>query len=182
MEGYRAGGASWVPKLMTTRQIYPKSIRRRTHERGVGLIETLVTMIVVAIVAALVVPAAMSSLRTYQRSGAARTILAEIRQAQQLAVTRRGVYGLQWGADPTVHYPLSQYRIVRDTTGSCGIPSKTAVEDGTDVIQGWQDMTSEFAGTQIASIKDNSGNSLGGVMFDSRGMAVNTCGPISFPV
>lgn len=149
---------------------------------GHSAIELLFSLTVVAILLAATVPPVVSTIRTYQRNGAARRVLAEIRDAQSQAVMRGAVFGLQWGADAGVDRPPGQYRIVRDITGSCGLPAVGAATDDTNVIRSWQDISSEYAGATIQSIRDNNNNSVGVVMFDSMGASVNTCAGVAFPV
>jgi type II secretory pathway pseudopilin PulG len=137
---------------------------------------------VAAVVIAATVPPAVSSIRTYQRNRAARQVLAGIRLTQSQAVMRGGVFGLQWGSDTGVDRPPGQYRIVRDTTGSCGIPAVSAPADDTDVIRDWQDLSSEYSGATIQSIRDSNNKSVGTVMFNSMGASVNTCASVAFPL
>jgi type II secretory pathway pseudopilin PulG len=144
--------------------------------------DAIVTTAILALLAVVAAPSALESIRTHERNGAARSLLSDIRSTQHLAVTRRGTYGLQWGADPNASLSKSEFRVVRDMTGSCSIPATGAAEDGVNVVQGWQDLSEEFPGVTIESVRDNGGNLLGGVMFDSRGASVNTCTAVSFPV
>jgi len=153
-----------------------------SDRRGFGTLDLLVTLTFVGIVLVISAPAARDAIGTYQRNGAARQVLSEIRRAQSLAVARGGVFGFQWGADPSVDRPDSEYRIVRDTTESCGFPAVDLPADGTNVIRAWHDLSSDFSGLRIESILDNGNQPLGGVMFDSRGISVNTCTTVSFPI
>ena len=78
--------------------------------------------------------------------------------------------------------PKNQYRIVKDTTGTCGFPAITAPKDGTNVILDWFDLDEAYSGVTIQSILDNNNTALGGVMFNAMGASVNTCTTVSFPV
>jgi type II secretory pathway pseudopilin PulG len=160
----------------------PTGPDRRAGQRGYGALDVLVALAVVAVVTAATVPVVRGTLRTYQRNGAAREVLAAIRDAQSLAVMRGEIFGLHWGGDAGVNGAPGEYRIVRDTTGSCGLPSKAAPEDGTNVIRDWIDISSAFSGTSIESIRDSANHALGAVMFDSKGASLNTCSSVSFPV
>ena len=139
-------------------------------------------MAMVAVVIIATVPGAVSSFRTYQRNGVARRVLSEIRATQSQAVMRGAVFGLQWGADSGVNLPASQYRIVRDVNGACSFPSVSAPVDDTNVIRSWQDLSSEYAGVTIQSIRDKNNVAVGGVMFNPAGASVNTCDSVTFPV
>jgi type II secretory pathway pseudopilin PulG len=155
---------------------------RSRRQLGYGMLDILILFAVVAVLAAAAVPIVRSTLRTYQRNGAAREVLASLRGAQNLAVTRRGVFGFHWAGDPAVNGTPSEYRIVRDTTGSCSLPASSAPEDGTNVIRDWTDLGSSFSNMSIESIRDNGNNLMGAVMFDSKGTALNTCTTVTFPV
>jgi Tfp pilus assembly protein FimT len=142
----------------------------------------LVTLAIAGVLLAATVPAVSTTLRTYHRNGAAREVLAEIRRTQALAIARRGVFGFQWGADPAVQLDPDQYRLVRDSTGSCGLPASSAPVDDQNVIQGWTRLSATFSGMRILTIVDSANKSLSGVMFDSLGTSVNTCTSIGFPL
>lgn len=158
------------------------SLERFDRQRGFGLLDSLVVLLVVAVMAVATVPVVRSTLRTYHRNGAAREVLAAIRNTQSLAVARGDVFGFHWAGDSGVNGSHSQYRIVRDTTGSCGLPTSGAPADGTNVIRSWVDLTSTFSGTMIGSIRDSANNAVGAVMFDSKGASLNTCDSVAFPV
>ncbi len=155
---------------------------RRSRQAGYSLLQLLTVLAVVAVVLAVAVPGVKITLAAYNRNGAAREVLARIREAQSAAVTRGGVYGFQWGGDTGVNYPQSQYRVVRDTTSACGLPAVGAAKDDTNVLTGWTDLAKTYPGTTIQSVVDNGGNAMGKVMFKSTGASVNTCAGVSFPV
>jgi prepilin-type N-terminal cleavage/methylation domain-containing protein len=154
---------------------------RRGQQAGFTLLELAVTLTVAAIILAVTVPGIRSTIAVYQRNGAAREVLAQIRNAQSAAITRDGVYVFQWGGDTTVNYSLGQYRLVKDT-GVCSLPSATASSDNNTVLVDWTDVAATYPGTKIQSVVDNSGTAVGKVMFNSRGASVNTCTSASFPI
>ena len=167
------------------RALSPAGSEQPSEERGeprYGLIDIFLTLALVSIVLAATVPSVVGTLRAVERNGAARHVLAEIRATQSLAVVRGGVFGFQWGADTGVNLPASQYRIVRDATGTCSFPAVNAPADDTTVIRAWSDLHTEYSGMTIQSIRDNNNQALGGVMFNSMGASVNTCTPVSFPI
>jgi hypothetical protein len=104
----------------------------------------------------------------------------KIRTTQSLATSRNAVFGFQWGPDASL--AADTYRVVRDTTGSCGLPASAAAEDGTNVIEGWFDLGEAYSGVTIQSITDASAATVGGVMFNAIGASVNTCATVSFPI
>lgn len=153
-----------------------------TRASGFGLMDIIVTLGVLAVLLAATGPMVLGALRTYERNGAARDVLAEIRRTQSTAVTRRGFYGFHWGGDSDVDRETSEYRIVRDADGLCSIPAESAAEDNVAVIRGWRNLDDSWRGVSIQSMVDSTNASVDGVMFDSRGRAVNTCAAVTYPV
>lgn len=153
-----------------------------SRQRGFTLTDVLLTLGLVGVVLAAGAPLVADGLRTYRRNAAARQVLAEIRTVQSLAVTRGGTFGFQWGADPDLNLSASQYRLARDTTGSCGFPAVNSPADDVNVIRGWRDLSSDHADMTILSIRDSDNTALGGVMFDSLGSSTNTCTSVNYPV
>ena len=110
--------------------------KRRFSCDGYSVTDLMITLVIAATLAAVAIPSTVGAIRTYQRNGAARQVLAQIRQAQQLAVTRGSVFGFHWAAEPNVNGSADTYRIVRDATGSCSFPANSLPEDGTNVVMG----------------------------------------------
>lgn len=154
--------------------------RTRQAQNGFTTVELLTGLLILALMAGASIPIVLGMLDTYHRNGAARQVLPEIRQTQSLAVTRGVTLAFQWGG--SVSYPASQYRIVQDTSGACALPATGTAENGTTVVKGWTDVSKDYKGLTIQSIKDNNNVSVGTVMFNSRGASVNTCSAVSFPV
>ena len=152
-----------------------KAWNRHMGTEGVTLIELFVAMIIAGILIAMGLPSFLGLIQRSSINAGSRQIMYEIRAVQNLAVTRGGVFGFHWGGDPLAALPLSQYRIIRDTTGACGFPAPTAPQDGTNVVRTWFDLAGEYPGMRIQSVRDHNGTALGGVMFNSRGASVNTC-------
>ena len=155
---------------------------RRNQQAGYSMVELLAVLAAATVILAVTLPGLRQALASYHRSGAAREVLAQVREAQSAAITRGGVYGLQWGGDTGVNYPPSQYRIVKDTSGGCVFPAVGAAEDATTVLTGWTDLAATNPGTKILSVLDNNGTAVGKVLFKSSGASVNTCTSVSFPI
>jgi prepilin-type N-terminal cleavage/methylation domain-containing protein len=153
----------------------------RNSQAGLTLIELVVTLALAALLLVIAVPGIRNTLAVYNRNGAAREVMAQIRNAQSAAVTRDGVYAFQWGGDTAVNYPQSQFRLVRDT-GACALPAATTAKDDTNVLTYWTDVAARYPGTTIQSVVDNSGTAVGKLMFNSRGASVNTCMTANFPI
>jgi len=154
--------------------------RQGRTQSGFSTIELGITLAVILVMTAISVPFTLNTIRTHRRDAAARHLLWQIRSTQSLATSRNAVIGFQWG--PDVSWGADTYRIVRDTTKSCGLPAASAPEDGTNVIEGWFAFGEAFPGATIQSITDASSASVGGVMFNPIGASVNTCATVNFPV
>jgi type II secretory pathway pseudopilin PulG len=141
----------------------------------------MATFAVVALAVGAGVPGLRNTLATYNRNGAVREIMAQIRNTQSAAVTRDGVYVFQWGGDTAVGYPQSQYRVVKDT-GTCALPAATTAKNDTTVLTYWTDLALSYPGTKIQSVVDNSGTAVAKIMFNSRGASINSCLTANFPV
>jgi len=159
-----------------------KAWNRHMGTKGFSLIELLVAITIAGILIGVGLPSFLGLIQRSSINAGTRQVMYEIRAVQNLAVTRGGVFGFHWGGDPLAGLPLSQYRIIRDTTGACGFPAPAAPQDGTDVVRTWFDLAGEYPGITIQLVEDANNVVLGGVMFNSRGASVNTCGPVTFPV
>ena len=166
---------------------------RHIGNRGVTLIELLVALAIAAILIGAGIPSFLSMIQRSNIDGATRQVMYEIRTVQNLAVTRGGVFGFHWGADPMVGMATSVYRVERDPSGICAAPpngwpapgdtTATVCVDGAQcVIRDWFDLATEYTGVTIQSVTDGFGNPVGGVMFNSRGASLNNCGPVTFPM
>lgn len=154
---------------------------RDKRQSGYTIIDFAMMLGVLAVLGAVSLPPAMEALRTYRRNAAARHLVSEIRAVQSLAVTRGGVFGLEWGAAGSPQ-PSDRYRIVRDTTGVCGFPAAHAPLDGANVIRDWANLSDQYSEITIESIRDSDDHSLGFVMFDAMGASMSSCSAVSFPV
>jgi len=159
-----------------------KAWNRHIGGKGFSLMELFVAVAIAGILIGVGLPSFLGLIQRSSINAGTRQVMYEIRAVQNLAVTRGGVFGFHWGGDPLAGLPLSQYRIIRDTTGACGFPAPAAPQDGTDVVRTWFDLAGEYPGITIQLVEDANNVVLGGVMFNSRGASVNTCGPVTFPV
>jgi len=169
---------------------------RQIGTEGLSLIELFVAITVASILIALGLPSFLGLIQRSSINAGTRQVMYEIRAVQSLAVTRGGVFGFHWGGDPFVGMATSFYRIERDPSGTCAAPPAgwPAPADTTAtvypdipvsiqrVIRDWFDLAGEYQGVTIQSVTDNNAIALGGVMFNSRGASVNTCGAVTFPV
>jgi prepilin-type N-terminal cleavage/methylation domain-containing protein len=165
-----------------------RTFLRYIGNKGFSAIELLLAMIIAGLLIGAAMPAFMSMVQRSRIDGGSRQVLYEIRSTQSLAISRGGVFGFQWGGDPTPPPPgqlNSMYRIVRDTgtPGACVIPAGGAPVDGTFVIRGWFNLAGDYQGVTIQSLQDANNTIVGKVMFNSRGGSVNNCTPgVTFPV
>ncbi|HZY31789.1 MAG TPA: hypothetical protein VFF86_09135, partial [Candidatus Methylomirabilis sp.] len=96
-----------------------KAWNRHMGTEGVTLVELFVAMIIAGILIAMGLPSFLGLIQRSSINGATRQVMYEIRAVQNLAITRGGVFEFHWVGDPLAALPLSQYRIIRDTTGAC---------------------------------------------------------------
>lgn len=143
---------------------------------GVTLIELLVAIVIASILIGAGIPAFLTLIEGSKLNAATRKLMYEIRAAQNLAVTRGGVFGFHWGGDPFVALPVTQYRLEADPAGGCAFPAPAdTMATNANVISDWFDLAGEYQGVTIQGVFDNNGTVLGGVIFNSRGASVNTC-------
>ncbi|MEE8242585.1 MAG: hypothetical protein V3R61_03800 [candidate division NC10 bacterium] len=168
---------------MTRAERWP--IRPLGREEGFTVFELLIVVSVIVVMAGVGMPSFLELIQTYRLNAATQQTVAEIRKVQSLAASRGSVFGFHWGGDPIPIGRLnSEYRIERDATGACGYPLSTDTTANPDVITEWTDLTQDYTGVLISSIQDTNGTPLGGVMFNARGVSVNTCTGtvVAFPV
>lgn len=155
-------------------------------KKGFTTVELIVAIVIAVILVGVAIPSFVGTIQRSRLGGATRHLVAEIRAAQSMAVTRSGFFGLHWGADPgppAAGRSNSEYRIEQDPGGACAWPAPTDTS-GTNlnVITDWTDVSREYPGVTIQSVQDGGGNPVGGVIFNSRGLSLNTCVGVTFPV
>jgi prepilin-type N-terminal cleavage/methylation domain-containing protein len=150
--------------------------------RGYTAFELLVVVAIVAILAVAAIPFVLGQIQSSRIDGAVRQIVSDLRNAQSLAVSKGGCYGLHFGLDPLVGRP-NEYRT---ETGGCdggGWPAPSAPFGGNpNVISNWYNVPVGYQGISITSLRDNVNTNVNGVIFDSRGTSVNPFIAISHPV
>jgi Tfp pilus assembly protein FimT len=169
-----------IPILKSWSGLTSQSMTENRLRSGFSTVELAIVLALILVMTVVSLPVALNTIRTYRRDAAARHVLWQIRSTQSFATSRNAVIGFQWGPDAS--RATDTYRVVRDATKSCGLPSAAAAVDGTNVIEGWFDLGEAFPGLTIQSIRDASNASVGGVMFNPIGASVNTCATVSFPV
>lgn len=154
--------------------------------KGFTAIELTLVIVLTAILIGIAMPSFVGTIRRSRLGGATRHLVAEIRTAQSMAVTRSGFFGLHWGADPgppAAGRLNSEYRIEQDPGGACAWPAPTdTTGTNVNVVTDWTDLSREYPGVTIQTVQDGGGNTVGGVIFNSRGLSVNTCVGVTFPV
>jgi len=132
--------------------------------RGFTLIGLLVLVLLTGIFATLAMPQFTVSLRL---NGAARKVVADLRQAQSLAVARGGLYRFHSGDDPGAGHP-EQYRLEQSTNGGTTWSGVTP----------WYTLASDFHEVSLSSVQDSAGSPVPvyEVQFNSRGACANCPG------
>lgn len=147
---------------------------RSPGESGFSVLELATAVAIMAIIALATLPMLTNFQDTYRLRGAAQQVIADLRYAQGVAISRGGIVGLHNGGDPLVN-KANQYRIERSTTGLVGTWPATSdtPTSNANVITDWTNLGTGYPGVTIASFKDNNNLSVTYVMFNSLAASVN---------
>lgn len=144
------------------------------RESGFTVVELLTVVFIIGVIVLASYPMLMNFQDAYRVRGAAQQMRADLRYAQDVAVSKGGIAGLHNGADPLVGKP-NQYRIERSTSGLIGTwPAATdKTTTNANVVTDWTDLSAAYPGVTITSFKDNTNVTVTYVMFNSLGASVN---------
>ena len=153
------------------------------RERGITLAEVLVGAALVAILAAISVPAFLLAMQNFRFRGAVDQVVGDIRRARALAVTQ----GKTWPYDAGFHVSASprQYRIeLRCPTCSPLCTSWPADTDTpsspcANVITLWQNISTLYLGVTVSQPVDAAGTTLSRIIFNSL---VNSVATVQHPI
>lgn len=134
---------------------------QQAGRKGFTVIELLVALVMVVLLAGVSLPFFLTIVQNYRFDGAVQQVLVDLRYAQSVAVSRGGQASLHWGND--IAEP-NKYRIERSTDGGTTWTSVTP----------WVNISADFQGITIQSIKDSANVTLARVSFDARGASVAT--------
>lgn len=157
------------------------------RERGITLAQVLVGAALVAILAAISLPAFLLAMQNFRFRGAVDQVVGDIRRARALAVTQ----GKTWPYDAGFHVSASprQYRIeLRCPTCSPLCTSWPADTDTlsspcANVITLWQNVSTLYLGVTVSQPVDAASTTLDRIIFNSLGNSVATTqNPISITV
>ena len=144
----------------------------RGSRRGVTLVELVILVLVTGILATLAMPQFTASLQSFRLNGAARKIVADMRQAQSLAIAQGGLYRFHSGNDPGAGHP-DQYRLEQSTNGGTTWSGVTP----------WYSLSSDFQGISVLSVQDSAGSPVPvyEVQFNFQGACAN-CPGLTTPI
>ncbi len=148
------------------------------RERGVTLVQLMVGAGVVAILAAISLPALLVAMQNFRFRGAVDQVVGDIRRARALAVTQ-GTFeaGFHVSASPR------QYRIERRTPGGVWPADTATPSSDANVITLWQDISTLYLGVTVSRPVGAVSPSLDRIIFNSLGNSVPTAeNPISITV
>ncbi len=152
------------------------------RERGITLLQFLIGAAVVAILAAISLPAFLLAMQNFRFRGAVDQVVGDIRRARSLAVTR-GPYeaGFHVSASPR------QYRIELRCTSGCPSllwPADTDTpSSNANVITLWQNISTLYLGVTVSRPVDAASFTLDRIIFNSLGNSVATVShPISITI
>src|SRR3990172_8908614 len=115
------------------------------RERGITLLQVLVGAAVVAILAAISLPAFLLAMQNFRFRGAVDQVVGDIRRARALAVTQ-GTYegGFHVSASPR------QFRIERRITGGLWPADTDTPSSNANVITLWQNISTLYLGVTVS--------------------------------
>ncbi len=150
------------------------------RERGITLLTFLAGAAVVAILAAISLPAFLLAMQNFRFRGAVDQVVGDIRRARALAVTQ-GTYegGFHVSASP------SQYRIERRPPGGVWPADADTPASNANVITLWQNISTLYLGVAVSQPVGADSNPLDPprIIFNSLGNSVATTqNPISITV
>ena len=148
------------------------------RERGITLLQFLIAAAIVAILAAISLPAFLLAMQNFRFRGAVDQVVGDIRRARALAVTQ-GTYeaGFHVSAAPR------QYRIERRTPGGLWPADADTPSSNANVITLWQNVSTLYLGVTVSRPVDAVSATLDRIIFNSLGNSVATTqNPISLTI
>jgi prepilin-type N-terminal cleavage/methylation domain-containing protein len=138
---------------------------------GFTLVELIIVVAILVMMLTVAMPLFFQIIAQRRLTGAVERVATDLRYVQSLAVTQGTVHRLHSGADGAVGRP-GQYRLERDNGAG-----------GWDELAAWYNLSTDYDGSSLQSIKDNGGTSIGtfDVRFNAQGAVANT-GVGSFPI
>ncbi len=146
--------------------------------RGITLVQLMVGAGVVAILAAISIPALLLAMQNFRFRAAVDQVVGDLRRARALAVTE-GTYeaGFHVSASPR------QYRIERRTPGGVWPADTATPSSNANVITLWQNISTLYLGVTVSRPVDAASATLDRIIFNSLGNSVATVqNPISITV
>ena len=162
--------------------------KARMMERGITLLQFLIGAAIVAILAAISLPAFLLAMQNFRFRGAVDQVVGDIRRARALAVTQGRQVGIEGGFH--VSAAPRQYRIeLRCIATGPGCPSTLWPADSdtpssnANVITLWQNVSTLYLGVTVSRPVDAASATLDRIIFNSLGNSVATTqNPISITV
>jgi prepilin-type N-terminal cleavage/methylation domain-containing protein len=139
---------------------------------GFTLVELIIVVAILCMMLTVATPLFFQTIAQRRLTAAVERIANDLRYVQSLAVTQGNVHRLHSGADGAVGLP-GQYRLERSNDG--GVTWAP--------LGGWYNLTQDYFGSSLQSIKDNAGTTLPSydVRYTSQG-AVGNAGVGSYPI
>ncbi len=149
--------------------------------RGFTLAELIVTLAILATLAAFGLPALAGAVQRYRVDSAAAELASALRQAQGRAASQGGFFRVHLGTDPAVNLPNS-YRIEREPgTGTNWPPPNATVQMNVGVVTDWVDLSRQYGPVTVSAPVDSAGRTLNWITYNNRGAFGDPTGPITPP-
>ncbi len=148
-------------------------------QRGFSTLELVGVVAILAILAAIGLPALLGTLERYRVDAGAAELAGALRRAQAEAVSRGGYYRVHLGSDPAVGLPNS-YRIERNS--GFGWPAAAdTITTSPWVVTNWVDLGAQYPGLSVSAPVDSAARTLTWITYNSRGAFVDPTGPVTPP-
>ncbi len=162
-----------IVAAQVTRQMQRLGEEARMRERGITLLQLVVGAAVVAVLAAISLPAFFLAMQNFRFRGAVDQVVGDLRRARSLAVTR-GPYEAGFHVSDSPR----QYRVELRCTSGC--PSLLWPADAdtpasnANVITMWQNISTLYLGVTVSRPVGADSNPLDRIIFNSLGNSVAT--------
>ena len=132
------------------------------RKAGFTLVELVTTAAVLVILLAIAMPVLQSTIAQRRLTSARERMANDLRYAQSLAVREGNLHRILTDG-------AGQYRLERNTGAWAA-------------LMGWYNLSTDYRGSSLQSVRDNGGGALTNITFNSQGAVDVTTGAASYPI